>query len=157
MSNSPENFESLQKLLKLKRHEQPPPGFFNHFSAKILNRIESEEERNAGTAWVRKLLMLLETNPIAAGFFGISVCSLLVSGIAYSQYQPASSAASGSNVGMNLAEADTGEGGVNWSKVARTDSVASSVNPMFSTNVPGSMFGGMEPLMAVPVKYPIGQ
>jgi hypothetical protein len=157
MSNSPDNFDNLQKLLKLKRHEQPPPGYFNHFSSKVLNRIEREEEKDLDTAWIRKLLTMLETNPIAAGLFGISVCSLLISGIAYSQYQPASSGANGSDIGMNLAEADSGASGVNWSKATRSDSVSPSVNPMFSTNVPGSLFNGMEPVMAVPVKYPVGE
>ena len=45
MESSPENFESLQKLLKLKRHEQPPPRFFNEFSGRVIARIQSEGTR----------------------------------------------------------------------------------------------------------------
>jgi hypothetical protein len=150
MSNSPENADNLQKLLKLKRYEQPPPGYFNNFSLKILHRIESEEEHNPDTAWIRKLLMIFETNPIAAGVFGVSVCSLLISGIAYSQYQPATIETGSSNVGFDLADAGTPLGGSDSSKIMRASSVAPSVNPMFSTNIPGSLFGE---LSAVPAKY----
>src|SRR5271166_1499249 len=137
MSNSPENADNLQKLLKLKRYEQPPPGYFNNFSLKILHRIESEEEHNPDTAWIRKLLMILETNPIAAGIFGVSVCSLLISGIAYSQYQPAPDGAGNSNVAFDLADASAASGGSDSAKIMRASSAASSVNPMFSTNIPG--------------------
>lgn len=157
MSNSPENFDNLQKLLKLKRHEQPPPGYFNNFSLKILYRIESEEDRNPDTAWIRKFFAILETNPIAAGLFGISVCSLLISGIAYSQYQPAPAGIAASSVNMDLADAGVIGRGTDLSKVSHADSVAPSVNPMFSTNVPGSLLSGMQPVMALPVNYPVGE
>jgi hypothetical protein len=45
METSPENFESLRKLLKLKRYEQPPPRFFNEFSGHVIARIRSEGMR----------------------------------------------------------------------------------------------------------------
>ncbi|MDB6020464.1 MAG: hypothetical protein JWQ04_321, partial [Pedosphaera sp.] len=92
MSTAPEEFDKLQKLLKLKRYEQPPPGYFNNFSTLVLNRIERESEHaEAGEgAWMKKFLGMLETNPFAAGIFGMSICGLLISGIAWSQYRPPS-------------------------------------------------------------------
>ncbi len=33
MNESEHNFQDLKRLLKLKRHEVPPPGYFNNFSS----------------------------------------------------------------------------------------------------------------------------
>jgi hypothetical protein len=43
MNKDPESFDSLRKLLALKRHEVPPPGFFACLPGKIVTRIERGE------------------------------------------------------------------------------------------------------------------
>ena len=43
MNESENNFSELKRLLKLKRHEVPPPGYFNDFSAEIIARIRAGE------------------------------------------------------------------------------------------------------------------
>jgi len=142
MSNAPEEFEEIQKLLKLKRYEQPPPGYFNNFSTLVINRLEREGAQSAAqSSWINRFLASLETNPFAAGTFGMSVCALLVSGIAWSQYRPPI-AATDSN--MNLAVTDAGL--ITRTPAWKTASV-DSLNPtmaVFSTGTnSGMLFDGM--------------
>ena len=92
MSSEPENFDALRRLLALKRHEQPPPGFFESFSHRVLARLETGDRgQEAGSfgsvfaeaPWLQRLYSALTNNPTLAGAFGLIVCSLLVAGVAY--------------------------------------------------------------------------
>jgi len=92
MSQDSQDFESLRRLLALKRHEQPPPGYFNDFSSQVVARIkagdrgdESPLERLFWEApWLQRLWAALETKPVMAGAFGAAVCALLIVGVVYS-------------------------------------------------------------------------
>jgi hypothetical protein len=153
MSNAPEEFEKLQKLLKLKRHEQPPPGYFNNFSGRVVSRIEANDrERDPmwnDAPWLRRFLMLLETNPIAAGLFGMSICGLLISGIAYSQYHTPAEYSTDTAGASDMAAATTPA----WNKAARVDSTMPSINPVFNTNAPSALFGGLDKLSVQQVNF----
>ena len=50
MNENENNFESLRRLLALKRHETPPPGYFENFSGEVTARIRAGEGRGGGTA-----------------------------------------------------------------------------------------------------------
>jgi hypothetical protein len=139
MSSSPEDFGNLQKLMKLKRYEQPPPGYFNTFSTCVINRLEADERVNTPArlgVW-RKFLSLLETNPMAAGIFGISVCGLLISGIAYSQRGESEDSAAAVNLDGAVAANGPATSASPWGKAADTF-VAASTEPVLGTNVPGT-------------------
>ena len=72
MNENENNFETLRRLLKLKRHEIPPPGYFNNFSGQVIARIRAGEaggarifaERlDAEAPWLASLLRIFETKP----------------------------------------------------------------------------------------------
>jgi len=152
MSNAPEDFDQLRKLLKLKRHEVPPPGYFNNFSSQVIDGIEVTSQHAAifdQVPWLRQLFTLLETNPIAAGLFGMSICGLLISGIAYSQYRtPSEYSADSAIAPVDMASASTPD----WTKTT-TDSTIPSINPVFNTNAPNTLFGGLDKLSVQQVSF----
>jgi hypothetical protein len=93
MSQNTENFEPLRRLLKLKRYEQPPPGYFNNFSRQVIARIQLGERGEESAVierllweapWLQRLWAAFEAKPILAGAFGLAVCGLLITGVIYS-------------------------------------------------------------------------
>jgi len=89
MADGENDFEQLRKLLKLKHHEQPPPGYFNHLSDRIITRLERDAqpaERSFLTriGWMNRLRTVLAENPISSGIF--AVCGVLMMVIANTQY-----------------------------------------------------------------------
>src|SRR5271167_3202673 len=91
MNENENNFESLRRLLAQKRHETPPPGYFNNFSGQITARIRAGEARTSPAAnsseasWLLKLLQACEFKPAFAGAFASALSLLLVFGIIYAE------------------------------------------------------------------------
>lgn len=84
MNPDSENFEALRRLLALKRHEQPLPGYFNRFSRDVMARIragESGGEMALQLPWFQRVLAMFDVKPAFAGVFGMAVCGLLISGV----------------------------------------------------------------------------
>jgi len=89
MNENQPNFESLRRLLALKRHETPPPRYFNNFSRQVMARIRAGETgAEAGLSgrlfasmpWLLQLLQSFETKPVFAGGFAAALCALLLFG-----------------------------------------------------------------------------
>lgn len=101
MTPENENFEELRRLLKVKRYEQPPPGYFNDFSRQVIAQIRanSGQEREHlldrlswEVPWLQRLLEAFQAKPALAVSFGAAMCALLVGGVIYSEsmeYKPA--------------------------------------------------------------------
>jgi hypothetical protein len=89
MSPIPEDFEQLRRLLALKRHEQPPPGYFHGFSRQVIVRLQAgdlgdPEEASiwsfGGGSLLQRIWATLDARPILAGAFGVAVCGFFVVG-----------------------------------------------------------------------------
>ena len=89
MYPDPENFDPLRRLLALKRHEQPPPGYFHHFSGQVIARIRAGERAAPDTAWgllwdapwLQRLWAALEARPVLAGSVGVACCAALLASV----------------------------------------------------------------------------
>ncbi len=93
MDTPPENFENLRRLLSLKRHEQPPPGYFEEFHAEIHSRLQAGDVRRETTAervgwevpWLHRLLEALSAKPALTGVFGAAACAVVLGGVLYAE------------------------------------------------------------------------
>ena len=94
MNENENNFESLRRLLALKRHETPPPGYFANFSAAVTARIRAGDARRTASVpnrladelpWLFRLMSAFEAKPAFAGAFASALCLLLLVGIVYAE------------------------------------------------------------------------
>jgi hypothetical protein len=159
MNENENNFESLRRLLALKRHETPPPGYFNDFSRQVLQRIRlGETEQSANLAeelfshapWLAKLLHAFDARPVFAGGFAGALCLLLLLGIVYAERpdltpQPLLQV---ENSSAELAAVSP----TALSQPADQIGIVSSTNPVFSLQPMGSPFGQQNSL-ALPVSF----
>src|ERR1044072_331941 len=77
MGSSPDDFSSLQKVLRVNRYEHPPPRYFDEFSSRVIARIERGEAR---TSWWERFGFDLRR--ALAGRVGLLACSLVVYAVA---------------------------------------------------------------------------
>ena len=84
MNSSPEDFKDLRRLLALKRHEQPPPGYFSYLPDKIQLRIERDDLSEHSTWW-EWLVRKLDAQPVLAGAYAFAISGLMLLGFKLSQ------------------------------------------------------------------------
>ena len=106
MNSSPEEFDRLKNLLALKRHEQPPPGFFNHFSDKVIARIETGGPA-ARRSLRQRLFPELDAKPVLACAYGLVITGLLVVGLGVSESLEPDAANTAPNLGSPWFAAQT--------------------------------------------------
>lgn len=107
-----DNFDDLRRLLAVKRHEQPPPGYFDRLSVTIIARIRAGEVESkltlkqrlfAEAPWLQQLWASFQHRPVFAGACSFAVCGLVAAAVMYSDV-PASPNL-GSLAGSPIAEA----------------------------------------------------
>jgi len=144
MNQDTEKFDSLRKLLALKRHEIPPPGYYDRLSRDIMARIKSGdqgEEMGLQGSWLRRLLGVFDVKPVFAGAFGTAVCAFLISGLISSEESAGMVSNAPANGDPALGELSTG-----MSTASAEAQYSASSNSMAS----GSLFDQFT-LQATPV------
>jgi hypothetical protein len=158
--NENENFKSLRRLLALKRHEVPPPGYFNNFSSRVIARIRAGESKPSaglvGLPWLLKFMEALQAKPAFAGGFAAMLCLLLIAGIIYAgqtESTPPQFLSSEANAVAPLAAATPQ---TLLSQTADQPMLASSensTNPVFGLPATPSLFDQIQPGVTQPVSY----
>lgn len=154
MNKNEQNFDKLKQMLKLKRHEVPPPGYFNNFSRNVVSRIRAGEvvhnqtvfERlQSRVSWLGSVAQLFETRPGVIGGFATGLCLLLVLGVVVAEYSdhPNSSyklTESSDQTGNSMA-ALTSPDAPSLMAAANSGGITASTNPVTSLQPVGTFFG----------------
>jgi hypothetical protein len=165
MNENQPNFESLRRLLALKRHETPPPGYFNNFSSQVMARIRAGETEAAegwsgrvfaSMPWLMNVIQAVETRPVFAGGFATALCALLLFGAVMAQRPDSASTAfvqpAGSEVTSFASATPAGQAAsvlpANQFMVADN-----STNPVFSFQPPTTASFSQIPVGAQFVNY----
>ena len=123
METEHDQFEQVRRLLALKKHEQPPPRYFQEFSGKVIARIHALE--NAGpVTWRQRLGLDFNLKPALIGVFGVAACGLLLMGVITSLGVTSPSAPS-----FGLLSDPTPFGSPTMSASAGGPSLGSALNP----------------------------
>jgi hypothetical protein len=104
MNSDPSDFEALRKLMALKRHEQPPPGYFSRLPDKIILRLERGEGQLG--FWEKLLSALIFRPALAYGCALAAFSALTFSVINSVQTQPQESAQNPLNNGWRNGASD---------------------------------------------------
>ena len=70
MQPSDNEFRLLKKLLALKRHENPPPGYYENFSSKVTARIRAAEESRPDASYWQWLARGFSWRTALVGLYG---------------------------------------------------------------------------------------
>lgn len=150
MNENEKDFEALRRLLAWKRHETPPPGFYEHFQGDVMARLRLGESRGADRfaeelPWLFRLLSAFEAKPAFAGAFASALCLLLLGGIVYAERPDAMPQAllpaTSPQVAVVTPAAPSPQASEQMQPAAQPFfASASSTNPVFATSASPSLF-----------------
>jgi len=104
MNSNSSDFEALRKLMALKRHEQPPPGYFYRLPDQIALRLARGEGQER--FW-EKFFNQFTFRPALAYSFALAAFSALTLSVVYSvRTEPPETAQSSGNGWQSGAEAE---------------------------------------------------
>ncbi len=144
----PQARPAVEKIIALKRHEQPPPGYFRLLPERIIHRIEQGEGRSIfWETWG----LAFRVRPVLAYALGLTVCAALTAGIWFVPRMDRSTVAATSGdrwavESFRTAAADPPSGGERW---------LGSTNPVLTPRIGESLFV-MPEGRAIPVSLYLG-
>ncbi len=149
MESQPESFENLRRLLALKRHEQPPPGYFDELHQDVLLRLQAGE--GAGTAgwesvgwqapWLERMWESLFGKPVFTGAFGVAACAMVIAGVLYAERAELPGSEQSALVQPALSLPGAAPALVFNQPIAEPQLVGST-NSSIQPTIPSSLFGG---------------
>ena len=154
MNENEPNFELLRRLLALKRHEMPPPRYFDSFSSQVIARIRAgEAETPAGPLehlsgqipWLLKWLQAFETKPVFAGAYAFALCLLLVAGVIFAERPESTSQASWEPTPQTISSFASATTTALPQPVNQMLIADNSTNPVFNFQSTPSSFGQIPP------------
>ena len=160
MNDSPHDFEKLQRLLKLKRQEMPPPGYFHQFSGQVLARVRAGEtgeapgfaERMAGIpGFFGRLLGLAENRTRLAGAFAAALCLLLMVGAYLGESSDTTATAPASSLTVAVGNSQSPQESLSPAAAptllaaAPDTGITLSTNPVLTLQPAASLFGQLNP------------
>ena len=148
MNENENDFGALRQLLKLKRHEIPPPGYFNNFSGEVIARIREGRAGEAGyfseASWLLKFLQLFEFKPAFAGAFASALFLLLVFGFVFAD-RPESSPQPFLQASVQPSSSFAAATPVALAQPAENTGIIASTNPATSLQPVASLFDSQNP------------
>lgn len=156
MNPDQENFETLRKLLALKKYEQPPPRYFSELPTRIWTRIEREP---VSIPFWERFLPNFGLNPALAYSFGLLACGTLVFGIGYSLRTEPTQTAIRPISDDNLQVSSSGVATVETTGLSPGNfqpAQLASTNPVMNAEPLRSLFGNPQ-IQLAPVGFSPGQ
>ncbi len=154
MNENQPNFESLRRLLALKRHEMPPPRYFDSFSSQVIARIRAGEAKTPASLlehlsgqipWLLKLPQAFETKPAFAGAYAFALCLLLVAGAIFAERPESTSQASWETTSQTIPSFTSATTAALPQPVNQMLMADNSTDPMFNFQSIPSSFGQISP------------
>jgi hypothetical protein len=151
MNSDSNDFEALRKLMALKRHEQPPPGYFNRLPDRIAARLEREGSQPG--FWER-IIAGFSFRPAFAYSFAIAAFGALTFSEIYSaKTQTQESARTAGNAWRTSASDEDVARQINLAEPLHLANWMGNTNPSsVATSMP-SLFGSGTQNRPVPVSY----
>jgi hypothetical protein len=79
------NEDRVRKLIEWKRHEQPPPGYFDALPDRILFRVQTLRSPEHASIW-RDILSAFDIRPVLLGAFGTAAFGIFFFGVSLAEW-----------------------------------------------------------------------